>query len=103
MGLVVNSEKTKYMVMTRGPEDWSNIKVENDELEQVEEFKYLRVTLNNKNITHEEINVRLNAANRYYFAKETLFKSKIIQKKNQNKLYISYISTNLCMCHMVHN
>jgi len=28
MGLVVNTEKTKYMVVTRGPEDRSNLKIE---------------------------------------------------------------------------
>jgi hypothetical protein len=63
MGLVVNVEKTKYMVVTRRPEDSSNLKIENNEFGQVKEFKYLGVTLNNKNIIHEEINVRLNAAN----------------------------------------
>ncbi|CAI6345250.1 unnamed protein product [Macrosiphum euphorbiae] len=81
MGLVVNAEKTKYMVVTRGPEDSSNLKIENNEFEQVKEFRYLGVTLNNKNIMHEEINVRLNVANRCYFAMETLFKSKTLSKK----------------------
>lgn len=64
MDLVVNAVKTKYMVVTKGLEDISNLKVENNEFEQVKEFKYLGVTLNNKIIMHEEINVRLNAANR---------------------------------------
>jgi len=81
MCLVVSAEKTKYMVVTRGPEDSSNLKIENNEFEQVKEFRYLGVTLNNKNIMHEEINVRLNAANLCYFAMETLFKSKTLSKK----------------------
>lgn len=51
------------MAITRRSEDSSNFKVENKGFEQVKEFKYLGVTLNNKNIMHEEINVRLNAAN----------------------------------------
>jgi hypothetical protein len=54
MGLAVNAEKTKYMVVTRRPEDSSNHKVGNNEFEQVKEFKYLRITLNNKNIMHEK-------------------------------------------------
>jgi len=91
MGLLVNEEKTKYMAITRRSEDSSNLKVENKEFEQVKEFKYLGVTLNNKNIMHEEINVRLNAANRCYFAMETIFKSKLISKNVKEKLYISYI------------
>ncbi|XP_050444050.1 uncharacterized protein LOC126847716 [Adelges cooleyi] len=91
IGLVVNAEKIKYMVVTRGPEDSSNLKIENNDFEQVKEFRYLGVTLNNKNIMHEEINVRLNAANRCYFAMETLFKSKTLSKKFKEKLYVSYI------------
>jgi len=70
MGLVVNAEKTKYMVVTRGPEDSSNLKVENNEFKQVKEFKYLGVILKNKNVMHKEIDVRLNAVNRSYFAME---------------------------------
>jgi hypothetical protein len=50
MSLAVNAEKTKYIVVTRGPEDSSKLKVGNNEFEQVKEFKYLGVTLNNKNI-----------------------------------------------------
>jgi hypothetical protein len=76
MGLVVNVEKTKYIVVTRGPEDNSNLKIENNEFEQVKEFKYLGVTLNNKNIMHKEINLRLNATNQCYFAMKTLFNQK---------------------------
>jgi len=91
MGLVVNVEKTKYMIVTRRSEDCSNLKVENSKFEQVKEFKYLGVTLNNKNIMHEEINVRLNAANRCYFAMGTLFKSKKLSIKVKEKLYVSYI------------
>jgi hypothetical protein len=58
MGLAINAEKTKYMVVTRGPEDSSNLKAGNNEFKQVKEFKYLGVTLNNKKIMHEEVNVR---------------------------------------------
>lgn len=41
MGLTVNAEKTKYMVVTRGPEDGSNLKVVINEFKQIKEFKYL--------------------------------------------------------------
>jgi hypothetical protein len=92
MGLAVNAEKTKYMVVTRGPENSSNLKVRNNEFKQVNEFKYLGVTLNNKNIMHEKVNVRMNKANRCYFAMETLFKSKTLSKKVKEKLYIRYIT-----------
>lgn len=54
--------------ITRRPEDSSNFKLHNIELKQLKEFKYLGVTLNNKNITHKEINTRLNAEMCCYFA-----------------------------------
>jgi hypothetical protein len=38
-----------------------------------------------------ELNVRLNAANRFYFAMEILFKSKTLSKKAKEKIYISCI------------
>lgn len=49
-------------------------------------MKYLGVTQNNKNTKHKEINVRLNTANQCYFAMETFFKEKCLEK-----LYINYI------------
>ncbi|KAF0773447.1 Retrovirus-related Pol polyprotein from type-1 retrotransposable element R2 [Aphis craccivora] len=70
----------------------------------MKEFKNLRVTLNNKNIMHDEINVRLKpAANRCYrccyFAIRNLLKSKTISKKCLRKT-----EENLtCMCHLVQN
>lgn len=88
MDLVVNAEKTEHTKVTRGSEDSSNLKVENNEFEQVKKFKYLGVTLNNKIIMYEEINVRMNAANRCYFAIENLFKSKTISKNVKEKLYV---------------
>jgi len=62
------------MVVIRVLENNSNLKVENNKFEQVKKIKYLGVTLNNKNIMHKEINARLNAVNRCYFAMETLLK-----------------------------
>jgi len=79
------------MVVTREPDDNSNLKVENNEFEQVTEFKYLGVTLNNKNIMHEVIDVKLNAINQCYFIMETLFKLKTLSKNIKEKLYVSYI------------
>jgi len=40
---------------------------------------------------HEEINVRLNAANQCYLAMETLFTSKTISTNVKEKLSVSYI------------
>ena len=58
IGLEVNADKTKYMVMS--PEQTAGLshtmKVDNSSIERVEEFKYLRTTLTNQNFIQEEIN-----------------------------------------------
>jgi hypothetical protein len=61
IGLEVNVEKTKYMVMSRNQNAGHNhsIKTDNKSFERVEEFKYLRATLMNRNSIHEEIKSRL--------------------------------------------
>jgi hypothetical protein len=49
IGVEVNAEKTKYMVMSRDQraERNQNIKIGNKSFERVEEFKYLGTTLTN--------------------------------------------------------
>jgi hypothetical protein len=49
IGLEVNAEKTKYMVMSRNQNAGQNhnIKIENKFFERVEQFKYLGTTLTN--------------------------------------------------------
>jgi hypothetical protein len=46
MGLLVNEAKTKYMVVSRQVTLKNNIKVNGYSFEQVEEFKYLGVNIN---------------------------------------------------------
>jgi hypothetical protein len=50
IGLEVNAEKTKYMVMSRNQNAGQNhkIKIDNKSFERVEQFKYLG-TLTNRN------------------------------------------------------
>jgi len=51
IGLDVNADKPKYMVMSRyqNAERSHNIKIDNSSFERVEEFKYLGTTLTNRN------------------------------------------------------
>jgi len=54
-GLDVNSDKTKYMVVSRDQNSgrFYNIKVANISFEMVEQFRYLGTNLTNKNSIHE--------------------------------------------------
>jgi hypothetical protein len=57
IGLEVNAEKTKYMVMSRNQNAGQNhnIKLDNKSFERVEQFKYLGTTVTNRKSIQEEI------------------------------------------------
>jgi len=61
IGLEVNADKTKYMVMSRGQNAarTHSMKIDNSSFERVDEFKYLGTTLTNQNSIQEEIKSRL--------------------------------------------
>jgi hypothetical protein len=57
IGLEINAEKTKYMIMSRYSNSGQNqnIRIANESFENVAKFKYLGTTLTNKNDIHDEI------------------------------------------------
>jgi hypothetical protein len=63
----VNSEKTKYMLMSRKKAGQKHsIKIANRFFEGVAKFKYLGTTLTDQNCIQEEIKSRLNSGNACY-------------------------------------
>jgi hypothetical protein len=83
MGLNINENKTKYMIMSRRPRILQNLIVDGYTFEQVEDFKYLGVILNKRNDMHNEIRLRLNTANRGYYAMSKLFRSKLLSRETK--------------------
>jgi hypothetical protein len=70
IGLEVNTDKTKYMVMSR---DWNagrghGVKIDNRSIERVEEFKYLGATLTDQNSVQKEIKSRLKLGSACYYS-----------------------------------
>jgi hypothetical protein len=74
VGLEVNSEKTKYMLMPCGQKigQKCSIKIANRSFEDVAKFKYLGTTLTDQNYMHEEIKSRLNSGNACYYSVQSL-------------------------------
>ena len=68
IGLEVNADKTKYMVMSRDQNAGRshNMKVDNSSFERMEEFKYWGTALTNQNSIQEEIKSRLKSGNACY-------------------------------------
>jgi hypothetical protein len=93
IGLEVNVEKTKYMVMSRNQTAGQNynIKLDNKFFERVEQFKYLGTTLTNRRSIQEEIKSRLKSRNACYHSVQDLLSSSLLPKNTKIKIYRSII------------
>jgi ribosomal protein S2 len=79
VGLEVNAEKTKYMLLSRNQNAGQNhnIKIANRSFENVTQFKYLGMTVTNQNFIREEIR-RLNSGNGCYHSVQKLLSSRLL-------------------------
>jgi hypothetical protein len=91
MGLCINEEKAKLMILSRRNLDQSNLKIGIMDFERVDNFKYLGVNINSSNNMHREIKVRISNGNRYYFSINKLLRSKLLSRKSKTTLYTSYL------------
>jgi hypothetical protein len=82
IGLEINAEKTKYMIMSRHPNlgQDQNIRIANESFENWAKFKYLGATLTNQNGVRDEIKSRLNSGNAYYYSVQNLLSSRLVSK-----------------------
>ncbi|KAJ4442368.1 hypothetical protein ANN_03954 [Periplaneta americana] len=101
IGLEVNPEKTKYMIMSRDQNIVrnGNIKLGHLSFEEVEKFKYLGATVTNINDTREEIKRRINMGNACYYSVEKLLSSSLLSKNLKVRIYKTVIlPVLLCGC-----
>jgi hypothetical protein len=92
-GLGVNTEKTKYMLISRHQNAGQNhnIKIANRSFENVAKFRYLRMTVINQDLINEEIKSRVNSGNTCYHSVENLVFSYLLCKNVNNKMNRSII------------
>jgi hypothetical protein len=85
IGLEVNAEKTKYMVMSRNQNAGQNhnMKLDNKSFERVEQFKYLGTILTNQNSIQEEIKSRLKSESACYHSVQNLLSSSLLSKNTR--------------------
>jgi hypothetical protein len=89
VGLEVNPEKTKYMLVSRCQKagQRQSIKVGNRSFESVAKFKYLGTILTDQNCIHEEIKSRLNSGNACYHSVQSLLSSRLLSRNVKVKIY----------------
>jgi len=82
IGIEVNADKTKYMVMSRDQNAGRSyhIRIDNSSFERVEQFKYLGTSLTNQNYIQEENNSRLQSRNACYHSVHSLLSSSLLSK-----------------------
>jgi hypothetical protein len=70
IGLEMNAEKTKYMIMSHHPNSGQNqnIRIANESFEKVAKFKYLGTTLTTQNDIRDEIKRRMTSGNTCYYS-----------------------------------
>jgi hypothetical protein len=87
IGLEVNADKTKYMVMyrERNAGRGDSVKIDNSSIERVEKFKYLGTTLTDQNSIQEEIKNRLKLGNASYHSVQNLLSSRLLESCRADK------------------
>jgi hypothetical protein len=93
VGLEVNAEKTKYMLLSRHQTAGQNhnIKIGDRSFENEKQFKYLGMTVTNTNLIQENIKRRLNLGNACYCSVQNLLFSCLMSKNVNIRIYGSVI------------
>jgi hypothetical protein len=93
IGLEANTDKTKYMVMSRDRNAGrgEGVKTDNMSIERVEEFKYLEATLTDQNAIQEKIKSRLKLGNACYCSVQDLLSSRLLSRNLKINIYRTVI------------
>jgi hypothetical protein len=90
VGLEVNVEKTKYILVSRDQNAGQNrdIKIGNRSFENVSQFKYLGTTVTNQNLIQEEIKRRLNSGNACYHSVQNSLYCRFSKKEINRNIFV---------------
>jgi hypothetical protein len=93
VGLEMNVEKPKYMLLSRHQNLVQNrdIKIANRSFENMSQLKYLGTTVTNQNLIQEEIKRRLTSGNACYLSVQNLQSSRLLLKNVKIRIYKTVI------------
>jgi hypothetical protein len=93
IGLDVNADKTKCMVMFPDKSEGriQSIDIDNSSFERVEEFKHLGTTLKNQKSILKEIKSRLKSGNACYHSLQNILSSSLLTKNIKIKIHRTLI------------
>jgi hypothetical protein len=93
VGLEVNSENTKYMLLPHlhNAGQTHNIKIANRYFEIVAQFKHLGTIVTIQNLIQEEVKKRLNSDNACYHSVQNLLSSHLLSKNVKIRIYKTII------------
>jgi hypothetical protein len=88
VGLEVNAEKTKYMLLSCQQNEGQNhnIKTANKSFENMAQFRYLGMTVTNQNFIQEEITRRLYSGNGCYHSAQNLLSIHLLSKNTKSRI-----------------
>ena len=93
MGLVINQDKTEYMVISREgtTKNSGHMQIDNMTIKRTETYRYLGTIFNCSNIIREEIQARINSGNKIYYALQHLLKSNALSRNTKITIYKTLI------------
>jgi hypothetical protein len=91
VGLQVNIEKSKYMLMSHCKNAGQKSSTKIGSFEAVAKFKYRGKTVTYQNCMHEEIKCRLNSENGCYHSVQSILSSRVLSRNVKVKIYKTII------------
>jgi hypothetical protein len=91
IGLIINEKKTKYLKSTKKETRYESLNINNLQIEQVQQYKYVGSVINVSNSVEEDIKERIVLGTKAYYANLKFFKGRLVTKQSKLKLYRTVI------------